>query len=602
MAESKADKKTIVQSDSFADDLDAMFSQDMGDEQQVGLIDDEDAIDRLLVDNAFQTASEGGDDMLSDIDRLLDGETVPSETPPPDFDEFGDDPDDLLASLQAQAAKQSGDTDIVSAAEVETPIIEDEFGSDLPDLAVAQIDQSDEFGEESIDDFAEALLAANAAELVTEQPAEQLASIGNSDVLAELDEFSDIQDHGDVVEDEDEDDGDFLTAAFDISSDDGDELIDNIIQQAASTPSSDEESIPEPEHEAEGEDDVEIGDILVEGSSDGLEVEPEPELAEPVDEQPEPELVEEAEPVAETPPAVETVVVADPQHAAQLAEHAAMLAGLGAKLDDMHKQQARLQHTLLEKPDKQEVSDCLEQLESLQTDQRKVKRNLDAVADKKPVAAYVASGLAVVALIVGGSLGYQGYVAKSQVKQLIEIMSQFQAKINEIPAADAAEKESVRKQLDEISRVASGNSARLDELGAMLQGDGAVGGDMGKKLAELSSQNLQMGTAIESLQAKVDALTKGSSSPKPAAKKTEPVQENWVVNLIAFKQDWYAKRKAEEYAAKGIPAKVVKADSKGETWYRLAVDGFGSQYEAAAYAAKVKKTLNLDSVWLNKQK
>jgi hypothetical protein len=43
-------------------------------------------------------------------------------------------------------------------------------------------------------------------------------------------------------------------------------------------------------------------------------------------------------------------------------------------------------------------------------------------------------------------------------------------------------------------------------------------------------------------------------------------------------------------------------EAKGEAWYRLSVDGFESQYEAAAYAARAKKMLNLDSVWINKNK
>jgi cell division protein FtsN len=91
-----------------------------------------------------------------------------------------------------------------------------------------------------------------------------------------------------------------------------------------------------------------------------------------------------------------------------------------------------------------------------------------------------------------------------------------------------------------------------------------------------------------------------ASIAKHEPKKPAIVEENWAVNLIAFKQDWYAKRKAEEYSAKGVQAKVSKADSKGESWYRLSVDGFKSQYEAAGYAAKVKKSLNLDSVWVAK--
>jgi hypothetical protein len=45
-----------------------------------------------------------------------------------------------------------------------------------------------------------------------------------------------------------------------------------------------------------------------------------------------------------------------------------------------------------------------------------------------------------------------------------------------------------------------------------------------------------------------------------------------------------------------------KVEAKGEVWYRLSVDGFESQYEATAYAARAKKTLNLDSAWISKNK
>ena len=118
---------------------------------------------------------------------------------------------------------------------------------------------------------------------------------------------------------------------------------------------------------------------------------------------------------------------------------------------------------------------------------------------------------------------------------------------------------------------------------------------------------MQIGAELESLQTKVSALEKSrviAAVPvaKPEPKKPPVVIENWAVNLIAFKQDWYAKRKAEEFAAKGVPAKVSKTETKGEVWYRLSVDGFKSQYEAAGYAAKVKKSLNLDAVWLTRIK
>lgn len=108
------------------------------------------------------------------------------------------------------------------------------------------------------------------------------------------------------------------------------------------------------------------------------------------------------------------------------------------------------------------------------------------------------------------------------------------------------------------------------------------------------------------MQNKLNSVEKTKAAPivtappavsKVEPKKTEPVPSaNWSVTLMGSKHDWYAQRKADEYANKGFPAKIVKGQHKGENWYRLSVDGFNSQQEADAYAAKVKKSLNLDSV------
>lgn len=129
-------------------------------------------------------------------------------------------------------------------------------------------------------------------------------------------------------------------------------------------------------------------------------------------------------------------------------------------------------------------------------------------------------------------------------------------------------------------------------------------GDVGKQPALPAQMDLQMGSAIKPMQSEVAVLEKYKFSveTKPEVKESSVKVENWVVNLIAYKQDQLAERKAEEFAAKGISAKVNKVEAKGEVWYRLSVDGFESQYEAAAYAARAKKMLNLDSVWLNRNK
>jgi hypothetical protein len=123
--------------------------------------------------------------------------------------------------------------------------------------------------------------------------------------------------------------------------------------------------------------------------------------------------------------------------------------------------------------------------------------------------------------------------------------------------------------------------------------------DAGEQLALTDKQERELDAVIEPLPNEDASLERS----KPAVAEKPPVpMENWAVNLIAYKQDLLAERKAEEFAAKGIPAKVSKVVAKGEVWYRLSVDGFQNRHEATAYAAKAKKALNLDSVWINKTK
>jgi cell division septation protein DedD len=101
---------------------------------------------------------------------------------------------------------------------------------------------------------------------------------------------------------------------------------------------------------------------------------------------------------------------------------------------------------------------------------------------------------------------------------------------------------------------------------------------------------------------------------KPVAK-TEPVKESvkeepvkvkkpvppgkWGINLVAFKQEWFAKSKAAEFAQQGIFAEVIPVHEGNTTMYRLRVGGFRSKADAYAKTAKIKNTLNLDSVWVS---
>jgi len=558
MAEPK--KGTIQNSqNSFADDLDSMLNIDEIPEQQVGLVDDDDAIDRLLIDDAFQESQDDIAEQSNDIDQLLADDA--------EFDEFGDDIDDLLANIKPDP-KQNKAVESENMPAVETASIDDPV--DLSALeTVGEI--------EDLDD--EKLLELDVA-LDPDQINDDLEN------MTEIDEFSAESENNNA---------DFLLADFDISADEDGGLevspedFDLIEPEAALEPQAviiepvteDEAILPQPELDLEDEQTPEIS---LETTVD--------EVLEPIESEPD---------VAELDNQKVTSA-SDSEQDKFAAEQLAALAVVTGKIDELLKQQAQIKRDIEQKANKDELNSCLDTIDTLQTEQKKSKRNLEAVNTKKPVTAYVAIGIAVLAMIVGGSMGYQGYVAKSQINQLIEIMDKFQAQLAMAPGAAAEEKEMLRNRLDELARVSSANSEQLAELNKTLLDNGSTesSGDSGKPSADL----MQIGAAIEALQNKVSALenNKPKVVAKPVPKKPVVVKDNWVVNLVAFKQDWYAKRKADEFAAKGVSAKVSKTESKGETWYRLSVDGFSSQYEAAAYAARVKKTLNLDSVWLNKTK
>jgi cell division protein FtsN len=87
--------------------------------------------------------------------------------------------------------------------------------------------------------------------------------------------------------------------------------------------------------------------------------------------------------------------------------------------------------------------------------------------------------------------------------------------------------------------------------------------------------------------------------PEPEKAKKQQVSANWGVNLVAFKQEWFAKSKAAEFARQGIYAEVIPVQGNNLTLYRLRVGGFKNKAEATASKDRIKKILNLDSVWVS---
>jgi cell division protein FtsN len=86
---------------------------------------------------------------------------------------------------------------------------------------------------------------------------------------------------------------------------------------------------------------------------------------------------------------------------------------------------------------------------------------------------------------------------------------------------------------------------------------------------------------------------------KPVKVIKQAVIGKWGVNLVAFKQEWFAKSKAAEFARLGVFAEVIPVHEKNITMYRLRVGGFKTKAEANSNTAKIKQALNLDSVWVS---
>ncbi len=131
------------------------------------------------------------------------------------------------------------------------------------------------------------------------------------------------------------------------------------------------------------------------------------------------------------------------------------------------------------------------------------------------------------------------------------------------------------------------------------------------QLTELSSQRIQENEQelaqfkeitegkLSQLSEKISVLEKKTQRVARKSHYRSVKPKEWVVNLVSFKQRWYTEQKVAEFKKKGIPAEIVPITVKGTQWYRVRVVGFVSKAAANSYAFKMKKSLNLNSVWVS---
>ncbi len=96
------------------------------------------------------------------------------------------------------------------------------------------------------------------------------------------------------------------------------------------------------------------------------------------------------------------------------------------------------------------------------------------------------------------------------------------------------------------------------------------------------------------------------SEPEPQAVAQNPQLQpnrsggNWSVNLQSFLKEQAAIKESRRMKARGIPAEISQASSKGKTWYRVKVTGFASFKEAKAYTDQIRGDAELSSAWVGR--
>lgn len=508
-----ADSVSIDKSSKSAD-LDDMLNEAEALMEEAQEIDDEDVMDRLIMEDVFDVAEE--ELAKQDEEDNISEDELPEKSESALTDAV-DEVDQTIDSPQTQTKPIEGEE--MAQANDESDV------DSILDSAVEQqeSDQIDEFAEDDL--------------LVDDQPESEEPGLSNEQVSdAEATNQSE-PDPGQVEEE--------LLEDFDISADDNSSDEDEIVN---------EEPIESVETSS-----VESDTVSVE-VSDAIE---------------------------KTNEAINT---------------------LNSQVEQLWSENERLKTQVSKIPeegqDNDDSSPLMGEVEALKKDQAQLKKAIKENQAQVPILTYVALGVAGVALLVGGGLGFVGYSAKSDVAELselvgtleeeAEILSQNQSKTD---IDKLAQNVGLLKDQDEHI------NGQLDEINLRLERS-----TLKKEVASLIEQNKTLQQEIAKMQKQVeDIATRKPQAVKTVEKKSvkkvvnKPVTQKWGVNLVSFKQGWYAKSKADEFKKKGVPADVLKVNIDGTDWYRLRVNHFRSKAEATNYANKVKKSLNLTSVWVTSQ-
>lgn len=307
-------------------------------------------------------------------------------------------------------------------------------------------------------------------------------------------------------------------------------------------------------------------------------------------------------------------------------------------------------------PDVDTVMAAIEDTEDLKLspfgfEQEDIKKQLEDAENKVKKAklfSYVAMGFGAVALSAAVGLGVVTYRTKSEFSKLTEVVSTLEANLAKTAENNSnivVKQDMVSKELDVLqdkmggledkaslapsiaeptkaeaahepvpakeanaSEPAKAKTGAVQEPASSKEKSSHKTAPVPAKVEAVPAKTKKQPEAVqvkekaqpeEAAAAKPKIAEKTAVKPEPVKEKKQATPGKWGVNLGAFKQEWFAKSKAAEYAQQGVLAEVMPVHEKNVTMYRLRVMGFKTKAEADSNTAKIKKALNLDSVWVS---
>lgn len=258
--------------------------------------------------------------------------------------------------------------------------------------------------------------------------------------------------------------------------------------------------------------------------------------------------------------------------------------------------------------------------ESVTRLQKALRSEFESKAKKIRLFAYIAMGLSCFTLVSAVGFGLMAYSAKKEALRLNELVATLEK------AEGQAALQGSGQDLDDIKSAIEQLNQRVDGIMEQLSNNVPLSMEAGtnEPTEELAAAETEQ-DMLKDLQSRLDALERKALAIKAikpedaTAEVIKPItasvkeskagdskdasgkvntKADWSVNLVAYRQQWYAESKAAEFGRKGIPVEVVNVKVDNTNWYRLQVSGFKNREEASLYATKVKKTLNLSSVWV----